>query len=86
VNVLANAETVITADEGVRGGRTIPLKKTVDEAVSKCSCVKRVFVYQRTGNGSLGKNDISLDDVTTIKSVVSKIFVFHFTVNLYFLV
>ncbi|XP_061183415.1 acetyl-coenzyme A synthetase 2-like, mitochondrial [Saccostrea echinata] len=58
----ADAETVITADEGVRGGRSIPLKKTVDEAVSQCPSVKRVFVYQRTGNGSMGKNDFSLDD------------------------
>ncbi|XP_022332508.2 acetyl-coenzyme A synthetase 2-like, mitochondrial isoform X1 [Crassostrea virginica] len=58
----AEAQTVITADEGVRGGRKIPLKKVVDEAVSQCSCVKRVFVYRRTGEGNLGKNDFSLDD------------------------
>lgn len=58
----AKAETVITADEGVRGGRKIPLKKVVDESVSKCPSVKRVFVYRRTGMGTLGKNDFSLDD------------------------
>ena len=46
---LANAETVITADEGVRGGKTIPLKNTVDAAVSNSPCVKRVLVATRTG-------------------------------------
>ncbi|KAH3855500.1 hypothetical protein DPMN_098068 [Dreissena polymorpha] len=45
----AQAETVITADEGVRGGKKIPLKKMVDSAVKMCDSVKRVFVYQRTG-------------------------------------
>ncbi|XP_060069027.1 acetyl-coenzyme A synthetase 2-like, mitochondrial [Ylistrum balloti] len=58
----ADAETVITADEGVRGGRTIPLKQTVDAAVASCPCVKRVFVYQRTGNSvPMTKLDIPLD-------------------------
>ncbi len=45
----AGAETVITADQAVRGGRLIELKKTVDQAVEKCPTVKRVFVYERTG-------------------------------------
>ena len=40
---------VFTADEGVRGGKVIPLKETVDEAVSGCGCVRRVFVARRTG-------------------------------------
>ncbi|XP_033733582.1 acetyl-coenzyme A synthetase 2-like, mitochondrial [Pecten maximus] len=58
----ADAETVITADEGVRGGKTIPLKQTVDAAVAQCPCVKRVFVYQRTGNPvPMTKLDIPLD-------------------------
>ncbi|OWF53758.1 Acetyl-coenzyme A synthetase 2-like, mitochondrial [Mizuhopecten yessoensis] len=58
----ADAETVITSDEGVRGGKIIPLKQTVDAAVANCPCVKRVFVYQRTGNPvPMGKLDISLD-------------------------
>ncbi|XP_041352738.1 acetyl-coenzyme A synthetase 2-like, mitochondrial isoform X2 [Gigantopelta aegis] len=58
----AQAETIITADQGVRGGKFIELKKTVDQAVEKCSCVKRVFVYQRTGGDvTMGKLDIPLD-------------------------
>ena len=44
----ADCEIVITADEGVRGGKHVPLKKNVDEAVSKCSMVKSVLVITRT--------------------------------------
>lgn len=40
---------VITADEGVRGGRTIPLKDNVDQALTKTSCVESVLVVRRTG-------------------------------------
>jgi len=46
----ARCTTVITADEGVRGGKTIPLKRTVDEAVMACPTVRTVFVARRTGN------------------------------------
>ncbi len=40
---------VITADEGLRGGRTIPLKANVDEALKQCPDVKTVLVVSRTG-------------------------------------
>src|SRR6516162_7601876 len=40
---------VLTADEGMRGGRPIPLKKNTDEAVAKCPGVKTVVVVKRTG-------------------------------------
>ena len=40
---------VITADEGLRGGRTIPLKANVDAAVAQCPDVKTVLVVARTG-------------------------------------
>ena len=40
---------LITADEGVRGGKTIPLKASADVAVADCACVKHVFVVRRTG-------------------------------------
>jgi acetyl-CoA synthetase len=40
---------VITADEGVRGGRTIPLKANVDEALRQCPDVRTVLVVARTG-------------------------------------
>ena len=40
---------VITADEGVRGGKKIPLKSNTDEALTKCPDVSAVVVVQRTG-------------------------------------
>lgn len=42
---------VITADEGIRGGKTIPLKKNVDLAIAKdiVTTVERVIVLERTG-------------------------------------
>ena len=40
---------VITADEGRRGTKTIPLKANVDEAVKNCINVETVFVYKLTG-------------------------------------
>ncbi|MFZ5836460.1 MAG: acetate--CoA ligase [Pseudomonadota bacterium] len=40
---------VITADEGVRGGKKIPLKANTDEALRQCPGVKSVIVARRTG-------------------------------------
>ncbi len=44
------SEYLITADEGVRGGKIIPLKKIADEALSQCPEIKKCVVVQRTGN------------------------------------
>jgi acetyl-CoA synthetase len=44
---------VITADEGLRGGKKIPLKGNVDEALKSCPDVKTVLVVKRTG-GAIG--------------------------------
>ena len=41
---------VITADEGLRGGKTIPLKANVDAALHHCTSVQRVIVMRRTGS------------------------------------
>lgn len=41
---------VITADEGVRGGKSIPLKTNVDIATKECDCVEHIVVVKRTGN------------------------------------
>lgn len=41
---------VITANEGIRGGKMIPLKKNVDTALQDCPKVKNVIVVKRTEN------------------------------------
>ncbi len=43
------SDVVITADEGLRGGKPIPLKRNTDVALTQCPDVKRVIVVQRTG-------------------------------------
>jgi acetyl-CoA synthetase len=44
---------VITADEGVRGGRYVPLKANADEAILECPTVKNIIVVQRAGTGKI---------------------------------
>jgi len=44
-----DSNCVITADEGVRGGRKIPLKANTDAALEKCPGVKTCIVVKRTG-------------------------------------
>ena len=46
----ADCRTVITADEGVRGGKFIPLKNNVDKALQSCPDVSTVVVVERTQN------------------------------------
>lgn len=64
---VANAETVITADQVVRGGKVGELKQMVDKAVAASPCVKRVFVVSRTGaDVPMGKLDIPLEKVASL--------------------
>jgi len=46
-----SSKVVITADEGLRGGKKIPLKSNVDEALTnpQTSCVQKIIVVRRTG-------------------------------------
>jgi acetyl-CoA synthetase len=46
-----DSKLVITADEGLRGGKTVPLKANVDEALKNCPSVETVVVVSRTGTG-----------------------------------
>jgi acetyl-CoA synthetase len=47
----AGSKFIITADEGLRGGKTVPLKKNTDEALKKCGKGdEKVLVVRRTGN------------------------------------
>tara|TARA_R110000868_G_scaffold25761_3_gene100115 strand:- start:2593 stop:4536 length:1944 start_codon:yes stop_codon:yes gene_type:complete len=44
-----DSRLVITADEGLRGGKTVPLKANVDAALAQCTSVETVLVVARTG-------------------------------------
>uniref|UniRef100_A0A674N2A2 Propionate--CoA ligase n=1 Tax=Takifugu rubripes TaxID=31033 RepID=A0A674N2A2_TAKRU len=60
----AQSSTVITVNQGVRGGKLVELKKTVDEAVQSCPTVQQVFVATRTENPVLmAARDVALDEV-----------------------
>ncbi len=52
----SDCQIVITANEGVRGGKNVPLKANVDKAVSHCPNVHTVLVVQHT-QGSIDWND-----------------------------
>ena len=45
----SDCRVVITADEGLRGSKHVPLKKNVDKALESCPNVNTVFVVKRTG-------------------------------------
>ena len=47
-----NSNLIITTDEGIRGGKTIPLKQNTDEALKKASSCKKCLVIKRT-NGDI---------------------------------
>jgi acetyl-CoA synthetase len=51
-----NSKVLITADEGRRGGKKVPLKDNVDEALKQCDIVESVIVLKHTG-GSVDWND-----------------------------
>jgi len=46
-----DSNVIVTADEGLRGGKTIPLKANVDEALRQCPSIKSCIVVKRTGGG-----------------------------------
>ena len=59
-----DSKLVITADEGCRGGKRIPLKANVDAALTNCPGVERVIVIRRTGGdvAMTEGRDVWLDD------------------------
>ena len=64
------SDYIITADEGIRGGKIIPLKKITDEALEQCPNVKKCVVVKRTGNkvNWIDGRDVSYDEITKIAS------------------
>ncbi len=45
----ADSKLIIVADEGLRGGKPVPLKKNTDEALKKCKGDEKVLVVKHTG-------------------------------------
>ena len=52
-----DSKFLITADEGIRGGKIVPLKVNSDKALEQCPDVKNVFVVKRTGGDIEMKED-----------------------------
>ena len=52
-----DSKFLITADEGIRGGKIVPLKINSDKALEQCPDVKNVFVVKRTGGDIEMKED-----------------------------
>ena len=52
-----DSKFLITADEGIRGGKIVPLKANSDKALEQCPDIKNVFVVKRTGGDIEMKED-----------------------------
>jgi len=62
----AECKVVITADEGVRGGKSVPLKNNVDTAVKDCDCVDHILVVKNTGgNITWNERDVWYHEISS---------------------
>ena len=68
----ADCEIVITADEGVRGGKKVPLKSNVDQALVNCPNVKTALVIKRTGGDIDWNNERDVWYEDLVKNVGSE--------------
>uniref|UniRef100_A0A3Q3F3D2 Propionate--CoA ligase n=1 Tax=Labrus bergylta TaxID=56723 RepID=A0A3Q3F3D2_9LABR len=67
----AESNTVITVNQGVRGGKITELKRTVDSAVENCPKVQQVFVAMRTENPvAMTARDVPMEEQEMMKEDV----------------
>ena len=59
-----NSEFIVTADEGIRGGKNIPLKEITDLALESCPNIKKCLVvkYTKSKVNMVDQRDVYLDD------------------------
>ena len=66
------SDYLIIMDEGVRGGKIIPLKKIADEALLQCPNIKKCVVVKRTGNQVNWENERDVSYEELISKVSAK--------------
>jgi len=64
----SNCTSVITANEGIRGGKLIPLKNNVDKALEDCPDVHSVVVVNRTENLLVKDDQVDINYYDVIDS------------------
>jgi len=64
----SDCTAVITANEGIRGGKLVPLKNNVDEALKDCPNVHSVIVVNRTESALIKENDVDVDYYQNIEN------------------
>jgi acetyl-CoA synthetase len=64
----SDCTAVITANEGIRGGKLVPLKNNVDEALKECPNVHSVIVVNRTDRDLIKENEVDVDYYEDIKN------------------
>ena len=64
----SDCTSVITSNEGIRGGKLVPLKNNVDEALNECPNVHSVIVVNRTENSLVKENDVDIDYYQNIEN------------------
>ena len=65
----ADCQVIITADEGIRGGKKVPLKANVDAAIADCEQVHSVIVVNRTGADVNWNDKIDVNYYEAIKTL-----------------
>ena len=64
----SDCTAVITANEGIRGGKLVPLKNNVDEALKDCPNVHSVIVVNRTERVLIKENEVDVDYYQNIEN------------------